>query len=418
MVYMMPIYKFEGINKNGKKKTGLMEADSIHSLRVALNKNEVFVTKIIEKSKIKSKKNLNFSNFLFKNIDIFFFVKAVSVEDKSVAIRQFSILLKSGVPIIEALIALIEQIENSTLKEVFRQIKMDIKEGSSLAEAMSKHKYFSSIFINMIHAGESSGSLDVVLEQLADFSEMQFKLKSKITYAMIYPSIIFIVAFIVLIIMFTFVVPKIVKIFDQVNASLPLITEILIKISSFTKNHFWFILIVIISLFYLFFYWKKTPNGKLNWDKFCLSIPVFGQIIVLVSIARFARILSTLLSNGIPLLTSLCIVKNVIANNCIKIAVDIVKESVEKGENFSTSLKKSKYFPPMVIHMLIIGEKSGRLEDMLKYIADSYEQMIESKIAILNKLLEPIMILFMGGIVAFIVFSILLPIMQMNRFVR
>ena len=347
-----------------------------------------------------------------------FLTKRVTLEDRAISIRQLAVLLKAGIPIIEALTVLIEQIENRTLKEVFSQIKADVNEGCSLAEAMSKHKCFTLIFISMVRAGETSGELEVVLKRLADFSESQVNLKLKVIYAMIYPVIMIIVAFLVLVIMFTVVVPKIVKIFDQTNVSLPFITKILIISSNFAKDYWWIILFVMAIFLYLFFYWKKTNKGKLKWDKFCLSAPVFGPIIGLAAIARFARTLSTLLSSGVPLLTSLSIVRNVLANTSLEIAIDKVREALLEGENIATPLKKSGYFPPMVIHMIVVGEKSDRLEDMLKHIADNYEQKVQVKIAMLSGLLEPVMILFMGGIVAFIVFSILLPIMKMNQLIR
>ncbi len=414
----MPIYDFKGLSEKGKPKKGLREADTIKSLRIALRKDGIFATEISKSSATIQKKVEKDKSFLLKDFNIAFLTKRVSVEDLAISTRQLGTLLKAGVPMIEALVALIEQIENRTLKEAFSQIKADVNEGSSLAEAMFKHKCFTSLFVNMVRAGETSGALEVVLERLADFSESQAQLRSKVTGAMLYPAIMIVVAGMVLVVMFTVVVPRITKIFDQANVSLPLITQILIATSNFTKNYWWLVLAVLTGSHYLFSRWKKTPGGKAKWDKFYLSAPVFGSIVSLVAVARFARTLSTLLSSGVPLLTSLSIVRNVVANNSLEVAIDDVKEAVQEGEDIATPLKRSGHFPPMVTHMIAIGEKSGQLESMLGRIADSYEQRVQVKVAMLSGLLEPFMILFMGGTVAFIVFSILLPIMKMNQLVR
>ncbi|MDA0712573.1 MAG: type II secretion system inner membrane protein GspF [bacterium] len=414
----MPIFEYKGLDKNGKAAKGMKEADSVKSLRIALRRDGIFTTDISESSGNVVSFSKKQKNILSKEVRLRAFFERISAETLGVATRQLSTLLQAGVTLVDALNALIEQTDNQKLKQIFSEIKSDVNEGTSLADAMSQHKCFSTIYVNMVRAGESSGALEVVLERLAEFLESQAQLKSKIMGAMMYPAVMMSVGGLVMIIMLTTVVPKISKIFLHAKIQLPLMTRILIGTSSFISNYWWFVLLVMLSGGYLLRRYITKPVGKLKWDRLKLKIPVVGRLIEMISVARFSRTLSTLLASGVPLLASLQIVRNVLSNQVLENAIDDVREAVKEGEDIGTPLKRSGCFPPMVTHMIAIGEKSGQLENMLNRVATSYEQQVQVRVGMLTGLLEPVMILLMGGGVGFIVFAILTPIMQMSQLVK
>lgn len=413
----MPIYEYHGFNQRGKAVKGLSEADSIKSARLALQKEGILSSEIKETNtaqvSAKSRKS-----FLKQDFNLNRLFDRISIEALANATRQLATLLQAGVPLIEALVALIEQVDGVRLKEVLSTIKSEVNEGSSLADAMSKHKCFTNVYVNMVRAGESSGTLEIVLARLADFTEGQAQLRSKVKNALLYPVIMIVVAIGVLIIMFTVVVPKITKIFVNAKVQLPLMTRILISVSDFTRSYWWLMLIVQAIFIVLLLRYIKTEKGRFAWDSLRLRLPVVGNISRLIAVSRFARTLSTLLSSGVPLLASLSIVRNVVSNVVFEKTIDVVKESVQEGEDIATPLKRSGQFPPMVTHMVAIGERTGQLEQMLTRIAESYEQRVQVKVGTLTGLLEPMMILIMGGTVGFIVLAILTPILQMSQIVK
>jgi general secretion pathway protein F len=257
-----------------------------------------------------------------------------------------------------------------------------------------------------------------VLNRLADFTENQAKLTSKIVGAMFYPIIMLCMAVVVVGIMMTFVVPKIVKLFENQKTALPLPTQILIGFSNLTQNYWWVLVILLAGAGYWFSRWKKTPEGTRGFDAFKLKMPFFGQVMRMLAVARFSRTLSTLLSSGVPLLVAFDIVKNIVNNTILTEAIEQARGSIQEGESIAAPLKRSGQFPPIVTHMIAIGEKSGQLEEMLGKIADAYDQQVESRVMAVTSLLEPIMIIAMGGTVAFIVFAILMPMLEMSSFAK
>lgn len=413
----MPIYEYKGYDQKGKNVKGARDADSVKSLRVLLRKEGILATDVFEAAS-GAKVGGSKTGFLGKQFKFDSLFKGVSIQDIADSTRQMAILLQAGVPMVDALNALIDQIDNEKLKRTYSEIRSSVNEGSSLADAMQKHKIFSPIFINMVRAGESSGALEIVLERLSDFLEGQAQLKSKIISAMVYPAVMALVAFSIMIVMLTTVVPRIAQIFIRAKVQLPLMTRMLIGTSNLLSTYWWLIIIILGGLGYGFMRWKKTPDGRAKWDQFMLKVPILGNITQLVSVARFSRTLSTLLASGVPLLQSLQIVRNIVSNDVLEKAIDKVGEAVREGEDIATPLKRSGCFPPMVTHMIAIGEKSGQLETMLTRIATTYEQQVQLKVTTLTALLEPIMIVFMGGSVGFIVMAILTPIMQMNTLVK
>jgi len=415
----MAIFDYKGYDNLGKNVKGTLEADSEKSARESLKKKGVFPTNLHESGGKKSKKSRSGKkSFLSAEVNFGKMFQSISVADISIMTRQLATLLSAGVPMVDSLVALIEQVENQKLKGIMSEVKADVNEGSSLAKAMGKHSCFSNIYVNMVKAGESSGALEVVLARLADFAEGQAELKNKVMSAMLYPAVMILVGAGIMVIMFTSVIPKITQVFKHSKTELPLQTKILIGTSEFMQNYWWLIILFFIVFWFLFRRWKSKPSGRYRWDSFKLKLPILGPILRMVAVARMTRTLSTLLSSGVGLLPSLDIVRNILSNAVLEKTIDVVRDSVREGESISTPLKRSGEFPPMVTHMVAIGEQTGELEPMLGRIANTYETQVQTKIGMLTSILEPVMILAMGGSVAMIVFAILTPIMQMSQVVK
>lgn len=411
----MPVYEFRGFDAVGKAVKGVRDADSAKGLRTILKREGVLATEVKESGK--SADGEKAGGLLGKEVN-FTFLQRVSVEDLGITTRQLATLLQAGVPMVDSLNALIDQTENAALKRILSQVKTDVNEGSSLADAFAKHKAFDHIYVNMVRAGESSGTLDVVLERLADFKEGQAKIQGEIFGALMYPLIMVFVGFVNITIMFTVVVPRITKIFEHAKVQLPLTTRLLIWTSSTVRDYWWLLLVLGVGGFFLFRRWLSTEKGRAQWDAITLKLPIFGSLRRMIAVSRFARTLGTLLSSGVALLTALDIVKNVVANAVLARTIEVASDAIREGEEIAPPLKRSGEFPPMVIHMIAIGEKSGQLEAMLNRVAIAYEQRTDVKLKGLMSLLSPLLILMMGGAVGFIVFSILTPILQMNTLVK
>ena len=343
----------------------------------------------------------------------------VRAQDISILTRQLATLLEAGTPLVSALDAIIEQTENHAVKKIISQVREEIKEGRSFADALDKHrKVFSDLYVNMIRAGEESGALEGVLLRLADFTENQILLKNRIRAALAYPIIMTIIGAGVMIFLLTFVIPTVTQVFAEMGQTLPLPTRILMAISNLFKGYWWLIIIGLIFLIVGLRRYLQTPKGALRWDRVKLRLPLFGGIILRGAVARFARTLATLLQGGLPILNSLEIVKTVVNNQLLAQAIEETKAEVREGEGIAPSLKRSGLFPAIVTHMIATGEASGNLEEMLAKVADAYEAEVETKVTALTSILEPLIILAMGIVVGFIVISILLPIFEMNQLVR
>jgi general secretion pathway protein F len=408
----MPVYAYKGFDARGKAIAGQRDAESPKTLRSILRRDGIMVASVEESMGGTQKAATAGLNRKIGG-------ERVSSQDLAISTRQLATLIGASIPLVEALSALVDQIDHPQLRGVYGQIKQRVNEGASLADAMSEHpKVFSGLYANMIRAGESSGALDVVLNRLADFTENQAKLQQKIVGAMFYPAIMMLMAIVVVGIMMTFVVPKIIKLFENQKVALPLPTQILIFISNFTRDYWWVVLLAMVGAAFWFRRFRKTEEGKRKLDQIKLTMPFFGQVMRALAVARFSRTLSTLLSSGVPLLVAFDIVKNIVNNRIILEAIDQARASVQEGESIAAPLKRSGEFPPIVTHMIAIGEKSGQLEDMLGKIADAYDSQVETRIGMVTSLLEPVMIIAMGVTVAFIVFAILMPMLQMSSFAK
>jgi general secretion pathway protein F len=404
----MPIFEYKALDATGKTVEGLKEADSPKGLRMALRHDGVFLTEVTGQQQASDTASRDVSARRW-------FVGRIKTDDLAIMTRQLAVLIGAGVPLVEALSALVDQVEHERLKRIISNVKQRVNEGSSLADALAAHsKVFNNLFINMIRAGESSGALEIVLVRLADFTESQARLRSKIVGSMTYPIVMMVFGLIIMGVLFTVVIPKITKIFEDTKAVLPWSTRFLIGVTGIVSEWWWAILILMVGSVYLFLRWRNTPAGRARWDIWVLRLPIFGVLVRQIAVARFSRTLSTLLKSSVPLLTAMDIVKNIVGNTRLAAVIEDARESIKEGESIAAPLKRSGEFPPLVYHMVAIGERSGELEEMLKNVADAYDSQVDTKIAALTSLLEPLMIVVMGAGVSFIVASILMPILQIN----
>ena len=340
---------------------------------------------------------------------------SVPVEDLAMMTRQLATLIKAKIQIVEALSALGDQVENANLRLVLSDLKQKVNEGASLAKALQDHpKVFNSVFINMVEAGEASGTLEIVLLRLADFTEQQVKLKNKIKGAMTYPVIMGVFGFVMMNVIFIFVIPKIAKIFISMKKELPLITQICIWISNFLVNYWWLVIVGIVATIYGVNKYIHTTRGQYQWHAMQLKLPILGILVKMINVSRFCSTLGTLMNSGVPILTALTIVKNLIPNVHMKDSVEKARISVSEGASLAQPLIQSGHYPPLVTHMIKLGEKSGELEPMLKIISENYEDQVQSKISGLTSVLEPIMMICLGAAIGFIVFAVVIPMMNMN----
>jgi general secretion pathway protein F len=410
------IYEYKGLNSEGREINGMIDADNPKTARSRLKNQGIFPTEVHEgaasprsrdgKSGIESL----FGKSLFERI---------SPLEMALMTRQLSTLISAGLPLMEALDALTEQIEHPPMKQMISGIRERIKEGSTLSRALSDYPgSFSPLYIQMIRAGEASGTLARMLERIAQFLEHQNRLRSKIISALAYPMLMVGISLLVLVGMITFVIPRVVVIFEDMHQSLPLPTRILIGFSEVVRNQGWLILLLTGIGIYLFRRYIQTPAGRLKWDGWVLKLPLAGSMVKRVSLSRFSKTLETLLAGGVPLLTALDIVKTLVRNRVLEEAIGKARENIKEGESIAGPLKRSGLFPPLMIHMIAVGEKSGELELMLGKVAETYDYEMEAVVGTMTALLSPLLILGMGLVILFIVLSILLPIFQMSSIVR
>jgi general secretion pathway protein F len=411
----MPLYAYKGIGANGKTTTGVRDADTPKLLRQILRKEGVVVTQFdISKG---GKKGSAAGKGLSREVSLGDVLSRVSKGEIGAFTRQLATLLRAGIPLAEALGALFEQTEGVKFKAIVGEVRTAVNEGSSLADALGKHPtVFDSLYVSMVRAGEMAGNLDEVLGRLADFMESADRLKSKVQGAMIYPLIMVVVGTVIMGVMMVAVVPEITSIFIQQNKALPWYTQLLIGMSNFVASFWWLVIIATIGGVYGFRSWSRSPAGRPVWDGFVLKLPMVGGLVRQVAIGRFTRTMGTMLSAGVPMLRTLEISKAILGNVILMDAVERAKVAVSEGESLALTLRRSGHFPPAVTHMIAVGERAGELESMLMRVAESYESQVDMRLNRLTALLEPLMLVVMGGGVAFVIFSILVPIMDMSAF--
>lgn len=399
----MPIFEYKGVNQAGKNVKSTIDADNIRNARAKLKKDGIFVAELRDKGKAKQtgRKKSKAGG-------------GVNIQDRASMTRQLATLLKANIPLVEALAATADQVEQPALKEAIADIKNMVNEGTTLHKGLQKYpKIFNNIYVTMCEAGEASGTLDVILLRLAEFTESENELNSKVKSAMLYPIIMIVFVTIMLGVMFVFVIPKMQTIFESAELKLPWYTEIVIGTSGVIVNYWYIILMAVFGSVFLFRNWKNSPSGSQSWDKIILSMPIVGKLARMIAVSRFTRTLATLLTGGVPMLQAMDIVKNVVGNSVLALAIENARNNISEGESVAVPLKKSGQFPPIVTHMITIGEKTGELEGMLSQVADSYDFQVKTQIGGLTALLEPVMIIMMGIVIGIIVFSIMIPMFQM-----
>ena len=421
----MPVYEYKGLDAKGKEVSGIVDADSSRTARARLRKQGTFPTEVKEQSSGASRRVPGKGTKAAKpkgkglNVEIDFSksFQFVSHSDVATMTSQLSTLVGASIPMVEALAALLEQVEKPALKVVLADIKERVNEGSSLAKALSHHpKIFDDLYVNMVAAGEQSGALDKVLDRLTEHTESMLALRSKVTTALIYPALMAVIGIGLLSVIMLVVVPKVRKLFDSFGEGLPLLTKVLLEVSQFCMDWWWLLSLLVSAAIFGWRRWLGTPKGRNTWDRWLLKIPVLGGILRTIAVSRFCRTLSTLLASGVPILTALGIVKKVVGNVVLTEAIEKAADSIREGQSVAVPLRQSGEFPPLVTHMIAIGERTGDLEPMLEKVATAYDAAVERALATFTSLLEPLLIVVMGGTIGITALALLLPMMQMSKF--
>ncbi len=411
----MPVYTYRGANTAGRTQRGFVDAENLRAARAKLRRDGIFVTELAEggaapgRSERASSGSYSFS---------FASLRRVSQLDVALATRQLSTLVGAGIPLVEALAALTEQMENPRLKSVIGQIRDRVNQGSSLADAMAQAGPFSDLYVGMVRAGETGGALETVLARLAEYLESQVRLRNKVGSILIYPAVMFFFALIVVGALVVFVLPQISELLASLNQPLPVYTRIVISGSRIAKDWWWAFLVVGAAAAYGFRALIRTPSGRHWYDRTRLRLPVVGRVVRTLAISRFTRTLATLLAGGIPIVRALDTAKHVANNVVIGNAIDAAREGITGGASLAKPLRQSGEFPPLVTHMVEVGEASGELEAMLAKVAETYDEQVETTMTRLTALLEPLLILLMVGIVMVIISATLVPLLQITSSLR
>ncbi|HBY56426.1 MAG TPA: hypothetical protein DEG96_00950 [Candidatus Atribacteria bacterium] len=403
----MATFVYKVRDRTGKVFTGTMEGDNRSSVVSRLREMDYFITSIQEK-----KKSLLFST----QITLF---QRITLKDLTIFYRQFATMVNAGLTLVNSLDILIEQVESKPLSNIIKVVKSDVEAGSTLADAMAKYpNVFSELYISMVRAGEVGGVLDEILNKIADLMEKEYALKQKVKSAMSYPTFVIGAAVIMAIFMLTFILPQFVGVFAQFGGKLPALTQFFVTLT-ILFNKFWYIFFIIFAaLIFAFFSYIKTPNGKLNFDKFKLNAPIIGEINRKSAIARFTRILGTLIKSGVPILEALQVSSNAIGNLVISGAVLGAKTKIKEGQSISGPLAASGVFPPMVPQMIMVGEESGELEEMLINVAKFYDEEVDRSVEKLTAIIEPLMMVFIGLTIGTMIIAMYLPIFNMVNLIK
>ena len=391
----MPTFEWKGRGRNGQDQTGVLVADSKEAVIGMLRRQQVSVTAVKEKG---------------KEIAVPRFGGKVPPQLIAIFTRQFSVMIDAGLPLVQCLEILAGQQEHKAFKRSLIQIRQDVESGSSLADAMRKHpKTFNDLFTNMVAAGEAGGILDTILQRLAAYIEKSVKLNSQVKSAMIYPVAVISIAVIVVAVILWKVIPTFAALFAGLGAELPLPTRVVIALSNFIADYWWLIIIVVASTIYALKRYHDTYNGKRVLDGLLLKMPVMGILMRKIAVARFCRTLATLTSSGVPILDGLQITAKTAGNSIVEDAIMATRKSVEEGKTISEPLGDTDVFPSMVVQMIAVGEQTGALDAMLSKIADFYEDEVDTAVAGLMKLLEPVLIAFLGVAIGGIVIAMYMP---------
>jgi general secretion pathway protein F len=408
-VRLVPVYAYKGVTAAGRTTRGHLDADSARGARAKLRRDGIVPTELTEGGELPP--SLDAGSGRSVRLPRF---QRVSSLDLALATRQASTLLGAGIPLVAALRALTEQVENARLKSVFGQVRDRVNEGTSFADALAASGIFPDLYIGMVRAGEAGGALETVLDRLADYLESQVRLRNKVSSILIYPAVMLLFAMGVVGMLVTVVLPQITQLLTSLDQPLPWYTVVIIEGSNFTRSWWWAILLVGAGGFAALRAAISTEKGRTSWDRIKLRLPVAGRLVRVLAIARFSRTLSTLLAGGLPITRALRTASEVAGNKVLSAAIDAARHSITEGASLAQPLRASGEFPPLVTHMVEVGEQSGELEAMLAKVSDTYEEQVETAVTRLTALLEPVLILIMVGIVLVIILATLVPLLQIT----
>jgi type IV pilus assembly protein PilC len=397
----MPVFIWKGTASNGEIQKGEIETQDEQAVRRLLRQQRISPSKIKAKPKD-----------LFE--DIGFLQKKVSPKEIVVFVRQLSTMIDAGLPLVQGLEVLASQQENKTFKKILQDTKSDVESGSTFADALKKHpKQFDRLFCNMIAAGEMGGILDDVLKRLADYMEKALRLKRKVKGALTYPIIVLSISALVLGVILIFVIPVFEQMFADLGGALPVPTQIVVNLSNFIKSYFLLIIGTLVVMVFLFKKYYNTEKGRRVVDRLILKSPVFGPLLKKVAVSKLTRTLGTLINSGVPILETLNVAAGTAGNKVVEEAIYNVRSSISEGRTIAQPLGESGIFPAMVVQMISVGETTGALDQMLNKIADFYDEEVETAVDALTSMIEPFMIVFLGGTVGSIIIAMYLPIFSM-----
>ena len=397
----METYIWTGRSREGKRQTGELIARSKEEVIAIMRKQNIMVTSVASRSK-------KFS------INIPFLKAKVSDKDIVVFTRQFATMIDAGLPLIQCLDILSKQTDNKTFAAAINEVRQDVEAGSTYADALKKHpQVFNNLYVNMVAAGELGGILDTILNRLSKYIEKSIKLKRQVKAALIYPSTIVGVAVVVIVVLLVWVIPIFAKMFADLGGQLPPLTSMVIKASDFMRHNIIIVVGVIGAAAFAFQRYYKTLNGRRTIDGLVLRLPIFGMLARKIAVAKFTRTLSTLISSGVPILDGLDIVAKTAGNKVVEEAIYVTRQSISEGKTLAEPLERTKVFPPMVVQMIGVGETTGALDAMLSKIADFYDDEVDSTVGNLTALLEPVLMVFLGVVIGFIVVAMYLPIFKL-----
>jgi general secretion pathway protein F len=405
----VPVYDYKGLTASGGSKNGIIDADSPREARLKLRSQNVLVTEIKERSSGAVRQEDRKAKILeFKR-------GAKGRGEVPMYTRQLATLLKAGIPLAQALTALIEQCSIPVLEAVFRDVREKLTQGLGFAEALAYHpEYFNDLYVNMVKAGEASGSLDRVLDRLADYLQRQAQLRNRIQAALAYPMVMIMVGIVIVFILMKFVVPRVLQVVERSKQQVPLLTRMLKSVSEFLGQWWWVLLGGVVALMLAHRAGLRRAEYRLAWDRFKLRLPIVGELLKKTAVSRFAISMSTLLKSGVPVLEALKIVRDIVGNEVLGTVLDTVQKRIVEGTDIATPLKKSGVFPPVVGYMIAVGEQSGQLEDMLDQVSQAYDEEVQVATQKMTSLLEPLLIVGMALVVGFIVIAVMLPILRIS----
>jgi general secretion pathway protein F len=408
----MPVFAYRGLAPSGRNVAGVIDADSARNARGKLRDLGIFPTDLAEEASAVAQTRSPRQWIPAMR-------RRIPATELALLTRQLSTLLGAGVQLVDALGTLADQSSRPYVKRMLSQVRERVREGTSLADALTAHAdIFSDLYIGMVRVGEAAGALEPVLDRLADYSERQSEFVAKVRGALTYPVIMITAGMLIMGFLVTYVIPQVATIFEQQHSVLPLMTRVLIRISNILSNDWLVILIVLVGAVVGVMFGLSTRAGRRFYDRWILRMPYLGPTVTRIICARFARTLATLLESGVQLMPALTAVKRVVTNGLLADAVEESRDSIREGHGMGQTLQRSGFFPPLLIEMIKVGERSGELERMLHRVADNYEREVDASLGQLTTLLGPLMTLLMGGVILVMMLSILQPIFQLNQMMQ